>query len=290
MTGDLPTLSVIISCRNSASTLAETLESIAMQRYPGWWEVVVVDNGSTDTTSDVAQAFSERLPHFSLLTVPDPGYQPRGINYGITHSKGEAIIFLDSDDLVAQDYLLHMGEALTTQPFVGGALEIELLNPEQVRRRRAPVQQDRIDEFCGYLPAVVGASMSARREPVEAVGGFDEALPTQHDLDISWRLKRAGYPASLVPEAVLHYRYRTGSRAIFDQEFGYGEGEVALYRKHREYGLRRRSLRQMVAGYVQLVTAIATVYRQGGTARLATVLGIHLGRLRGSLRFRTWYP
>lgn len=54
MSHDLPTLSVIISCRNSASTLGETLASVAGQDYPGWWELIVVDNGSTDATSQVA--------------------------------------------------------------------------------------------------------------------------------------------------------------------------------------------------------------------------------------------
>jgi glycosyltransferase involved in cell wall biosynthesis len=157
MSEDLPTLSVIISCRNSASTLAETLDSVAGQGYPGWWEVIVVDNGSTDATSPVATQFTDRFENFTLLQVPDPGYQPRGLNYGLEHAKGESIVFLDSDDLAGRDYVLHLARALLTRPFVGGALDIERLNPPELRRRRTPVQQDRIDTYCGYLPAVVGA-------------------------------------------------------------------------------------------------------------------------------------
>jgi GT2 family glycosyltransferase len=86
--------------------------------------------------------------------------------------------------------------------------------------------------------------MAARRQPLIEVGGFDEELPTQHDLDISWRLAAAGYPATFVPEAVLHYRYRGGVRAVFDQEYGYGEGEVALYRKHRRVGCAAAACRR----------------------------------------------
>ena len=290
MSHDLPTLSVIISCRNSASTLGETLESVAGQDYPGWWELIVVDNGSTDATSQVAAGYADRFEHFSLLQVPDPGYQPRGLNHGLQHAKGDSIIFLDSDDLIGPDYLLLLARALISRPFVGAALDIELLNPPELRRRRAPVQQERVDSFCGYLPAVVGAAMAAQRQPLMQVGGFDEDLPTQHDLDISWRLAAAGYPATFVPEATLHYRYRSGVRAVFDQEFGYGEGEVALFRTHRRAGMRRRSLSQTVAGYAQLAAAMACLPRRGGGVRLATLLGIHLGRLRGSIRYRTWYP
>lgn len=286
---DLPTLTVVIACRNSAGTLFDTLESVAAQDYPGWWEVLVVDNGSTDDTAAVARRFAERLPGFTVLRPPDPGYQARALNYGIEHGKGEVLVFIDSDDLVAPDYLLHMARALRTAPFVGGAMDIERLNPPKVRKRRGTLQERRIDVFCGYLPAVVGASMGARREALAAVGGFDESLPTQHDLDISWRLHHAGHAATFVPEAVLHYRYRQGPGDIFRQELGYGEGEVVLYRKFRRDGLRRRSALQVAAAYARLLYAVLRIAGAGGPARVATQLGMLLGRLTGSVRYRTLY-
>ena len=78
-TGELPTLTVVVVCRNSAMTLAETLESVAAQEYPGWWEVLVVDNGSTDGTAVVAGRFAARLPGFRVLRPEDPGHQARGL-------------------------------------------------------------------------------------------------------------------------------------------------------------------------------------------------------------------
>lgn len=286
---DLPTMSVVIACRNSASTLAATLESLAQQQYPGRWEVLIVDNGSTDNTAAVAEDFVDRLPNLTMLHNPDPGYQARAINYGVENSNGDCIIFLDSDDLVGTGYLLHMGRALATAPVVGAAVDVALLNPPGLRERRDLLQADRVETFFGYLPAVVGAAMGIRRQPLEAVGGWDDALPTQHDLDVSWRLHRAGYEATFVPEAVLHYRYRDNPRDIFRQEFGYGEGEVALYRKHREHGLRRRTLPRVLVAYARLVIALAGVPLNGGPARFATALGASFGRLLGSVRCHTWY-
>ncbi|GLY16219.1 glycosyltransferase family 2 protein [Kineosporia rhizophila] len=289
MTSAPPTLSVVICCRNSASTLADTLESVAAQKYEGWWEVVVVDNGSTDTTVEVAQRFADRLPNFRVLRVPEPGYQATALNHGIARTTGEVFVFVDSDDLLAEGYLDRMARALATAPYVGGELDVELLNPPAVRARRDLLQSKQIDEYCNYGPAVVGASMGARREAIERVNGFDESLPTQHDLDISWRLDRAGVKASFVPGAVLHYRYRVGPREIYQQERGYGVGEVVLYRKFRNAGMRRRGPRQMLGSWVRVLMALPGAFRPEGRARLATVAGIAVGRLEGSLRHRVLY-
>jgi glycosyltransferase involved in cell wall biosynthesis len=286
---ELPSLTVLVTCRNSAGTLAGTLESVAEQRYGAWWEVVVVDNGSTDATSEIARGFAGRLPNLRVLSVPDPGHQARGLNYGIEQSTGEVLIFLDSDDIVADRYLEQMGRALAKAPFTGGRMDVARLNSASVRDRRTQLQETRIDVFCGFRPAVIGASMGAQRQPIEKVGGFDESLPTQHDLDISWRLAEAGYPATFVPGAVLHYRYRTGAREIFRQERGYGVGEVVLYRKFRGAGMPRRSGLHVAASFARLLIALLRLPRPGGAARFATVLGLILGRIEGSLRYRTLY-
>jgi glycosyltransferase involved in cell wall biosynthesis len=289
-TQTLPTLSVVVTCRNSATTLAETLESIAAQRYGGWWEVVVVDNGSTDATVAIAREFEHRLPNFRVLNVPKPGHQAAGLNHGIAQTTGEAFAFLDSDDLVAEGYLEHLGRALAIAPFVGGKLDIEKLNPAALRNRRTPLQTHRIDMFGGgFGPAVIGASMGARREAIEKVGGFDESLPTQHDLDISWRLAHAGVDATFVPGAVLHYRYRVRTKEIFHQERGYGIGEVVLYRKFRDAGMSPRTAPRVIFSVLQILIALVRLPSPSGPARFATVLGMMVGRIEGSVQYRTPY-
>ena len=286
---DLPSLSVVIACRNSASTLAHTLESIAQQRYNGWWEVLVIDDGSTDATVSIAQHFAGRLPNLQVLAARNPGGQARALNFGIEKSAGDVFVFIDSDDLISEGYLELFGRALLRAPFVGGQLDVVKLNPANVRDRRNRLQEKQIDVFCGFRPAVIGASMGAQRLPLEKVSGFDESLGTQHDLDLSWRLAAAGYPATFVPGAVLHYRYRTGFLAFFRQERGYGIGEVMLYRKFRDAGMPSRSWLQVFAAYARVLIALTRLANPGGAARLATTLGATIGRLEGSLRYRTPY-
>lgn len=285
----LPRLSVIISCRNSASTLAETLDSVAAQVYGGWWEVVVVDNGSTDRTADVARGFAGRLPNLQVLRPPDPGHQAHGVNYGIAHSGGEVIVFLDSDDLIGPDYLLHMATAMTRHGFVGARVDVDRLNPPEVRARRVMLQGSGIDTYCRFRPAAIGAAMGGRRDAIDEVGGMDPTLPTQHDLDVSWRMAAHGHPTVFVPDAVLHYRYRTTARAIFKQERGYGFGEVALYRKFRADGMPGRSLPQFIASLARLLLELPGIRTSEGRARVATMAGMLLGRVEGSLNYRTLY-
>jgi glycosyltransferase involved in cell wall biosynthesis len=290
LTASLPPVSVVICCRNSASTLADTLDAVARQEYGGWWEVVVVDNGSTDDTAAVARRFESSVPTLRVVPVSNPGYQARALNVGIRESKSDILILLDSDDEVGPDYLLHMAKALERHDFVGAAMDVTRLNPPELVGRRGQIQVDGIDRFCGYLPAVVGAAMGVRREPIERIGGFDENLPTQHDLDISWRLAAAGVEPAFVSDATLHYRYRPSARATFRQEFGYGDGEVVLFRKFRAAGMRRRTVPRALVSWARIVLALPGLSHPGGDVRLATMLGNNLGRLRGSLRYRSFYP
>jgi len=285
----LPKLSIIISCRNSEPTLAETLESIAAQDYPHWWELVVVDNGSTDRTAEVARTFAGRIPNLRVIRPPVPGHQGHGVNHGIEHSTGEAIVFLDSDDVIGTDYLLHMGRAMTTHGFVGARVDIDLLNPPAVRARRRMLQSTGIDTYSRFRPAAIGAAMGARRDALEAVGRMDEDLPTQLDIDVSWRMAAKGYPTVFVPAAVLHYRYRTTPKDIFKQERGYGVGSVALYRKFRPEGMPGRSILQIGADLARLLVGLRELRTEGGRARIATMAGQIVGRLEGSIKYRTRY-
>ncbi|SDS77573.1 Glycosyl transferase family 2 [Nocardioides scoriae] len=285
----LPSLSVVMACRNGADALPETLEALAAQVYPGWWEVVFVDNGSTDDTVEVAGRYADRFERWTLRRNPDPGYQPSAINHGIATSTGEVIAFLDADDLVETDYLLHLGRALRTAELVGGKVDITRLNSPEVQRRRRPLQTERIETYDDYLPAVVGAAMGSTRAAMELVGGWDASLPTQHDLDVCWRLHRAGVRAEFVPEAVLHYRYREGASQVWHQELGYGEGEVALYRRHRAHGMPRRGPAQVLVSCARVLLAVLTAWRPGGRERVATQVGHQVGRVRGSLRYRTLF-
>ncbi|MBA8796137.1 glycosyltransferase involved in cell wall biosynthesis [Friedmanniella endophytica] len=288
-TVEWPAASVVIPARDAATTLGEALAALATQDYPGWWEVLVVAGGSTDATAALARTYADRLPRLTVLEDALPAGAAAAQNRGIAASRGDVLVFLDADDVVEPGYLLAMGRALATRDFVAGRLDLGRLNaPEAVRRQR-PLQSSGLDVFCGWRPAVVGAAMGARRTVVEQLGGFDEELTTQQDLDLSWRLMDAGHDPLFVRDAVVQYRYRATPASVFRQQRSYGEGEVRLFRKHHAEGMPRRTVLQVGASYVRLARAALGLRTPAGRMRCATMAGLLWGRLRGSITQRTLY-
>jgi glycosyltransferase involved in cell wall biosynthesis len=290
MSAELPSLSVVMPVKNGEQTLAEALTALADQHYAGWWELVVVSGGSTDRTVEIAESFTDQIPNLTILASDIPAIPAVAQNRGVQASTGKVIVFLDADDMVGTGYLESMGTALAVQPLVGATMDITRLNPPSDVKRRRPLQTDLIESFCNYRPAVIGSTMGVQRSAFDQVGGFDETLATQQDLDLSWRLYDAGYPPVPVPAAVLHYRYRSKLAEIFRQHYKYGWGEVQLYRKHRAGGMPGRTIRQVFGGYYRLLTALPGLASKAGRQRVATIAGMLSGRLSGSVKLRLLYP
>jgi glycosyltransferase involved in cell wall biosynthesis len=125
-----PSVSVIIPVRNGEHVLGPQLEALAAQQVPVAFEVVIADNGSTDGTAALAESFRDRIP---LLRVVDASIRP-GINVarnaGARAALGELLLFCDADDLVQPGWIAAMWQASRTSPALGGALDEQLLNPQ----------------------------------------------------------------------------------------------------------------------------------------------------------------
>jgi GT2 family glycosyltransferase len=130
--------------------------------------------------------------------------------------------------------------------------------------------------------------MAVRRAAFVAVGGFDESMDTQIDLDLSWRLQAAGHTPAFVRDAVVQYRYRQQLTSLWRQEHAYGVGEARLYAKHRggtgTAQLPRRRLRRTLRGWADVAVAVPAAVTRSGRARLVTAAGRASGRLVGSIR------
>lgn len=98
-----PLVSVIVPCYKQAHLLPETLDSVLAQTYSNW-ECVIVDDGSPDNTEEVAKKYSEKDSRFKYVRKENGGLASAR-NYGITHSNGEYILPLDSDDLIGDTYM-----------------------------------------------------------------------------------------------------------------------------------------------------------------------------------------
>lgn len=282
-------LSVIIPAHNSGATLGAQLEALRAQQHDDPWEVIVVDNGSSDGTCDVVRAYQPTMPNLRLL--PAHGTKTAGYarNAGVAAARGKRLLFCDADDVVAPGWLTAFAQALGKHEFVVGRVEVKRLN--------AGVAEDYgnnglHDRLLNFLPYAIGCNFGVTRRAFERIGGFDPQYKKCADVEFSWRLQLAGFRLEEVPEAVLHYRYRRSPWANCKTAFLFSQAHAALYKKYARYGAQRSGARDVLLRYRLVLGGVLRVWRAPLAHRIgwAFDLGVTIGRACGSLRYRTFYP
>jgi glycosyltransferase involved in cell wall biosynthesis len=193
--GRAPLVSVVVPAFQAEAFIGEALES-ALGQDCGGVEVVVVDDGSTDRTAEVARAYPVRL-----LRQSNRG-PAAARNAGLALARGEFMTILDADDIWPRDRLSCQVAHLRARPELGIVLGLTdiFLTPGQPRPPHWPA------EHAGRpIPAVAG-SMLARASVFATVGGFDEQLRQCEDIDWLARVKDAGIQAGSIDRVVLRYR------------------------------------------------------------------------------------
>jgi GT2 family glycosyltransferase len=206
-------------------------------------------------------------------------------------ARGELLAFCDDDDQVAPGWLAAMVDALQDHDVVGGAEDLDLLNdPEAIAGSgRYPGIATALPTVSGWRPFIETTNLGIRRAAFERVGGFDERFVASEDRDLSLRLQSAGYSLWFAPAAVIHRRLRVGARPQAHQAVVWGRSEVLLYRFHRGDGMPPAGPDGGWRAWARLVRDLphlADRARRGAWLRQGAY---RLGRLLGSLQYRTWY-
>jgi len=135
----MPTLvSVVIPVFNAAATIAEQLAALGRQTYAGEWEIVVADNGSTDDTAAIVDAYRSELPALRVVDASARSGPAFARNTGARLARGDFIAFCDADDVVADRWLEALVVASTAFDVVTGIEDAERLNSETVQSWRSP--------------------------------------------------------------------------------------------------------------------------------------------------------
>ncbi len=230
-------VSVVLPCYNGADTLAVQLDALTRQTYDGDWELVFVDNGSTDASATIAASYRDRIPNLKIVSA----YDGKGARGGVAHSytvgwaaaKGDPILVCESDDEVADDWLERMVDALKTADFAAPVMDYDKLNPPELSWGNEKGQQTAATGFPThtgplFLPYATCCATGMRRYVYEKVGNPDDTMGPPWDTDYSWRVQLAGYQLTLVENAVVHYRLRHGARARFLQAYNWGDKQLNL--------------------------------------------------------------
>jgi cellulose synthase/poly-beta-1,6-N-acetylglucosamine synthase-like glycosyltransferase len=205
-------------------------------------------------------------------------------NVGADQARGEKLLFCDADDIVQPGWIAAMSTSLEAADVVAGSFQTGSLNGGPLR---PPVPA--ATRQLGQVPAGLAANLGVRRSAFDAVGGFDENLRVGEDVDLCWRLQFAGYTFAVQPEAVVAKRDRETSSEVFVHGVLHGRSGPALYRRHREDGIRR-DLSGVARSWGWLVVESPFLYRRDLRRRWLRAAGVRTGRILGSVENGVFFP
>src|SRR5712691_11100618 len=225
-----PLVSVIVCSYNGGQTLAACLDSLGKLNYPDY-EVILVDDGSTDDTAYIAAQF----PRVRYIHQSNHGLS-QARNTGAAAAKGEVFAYTDSDCMADGDWLYYLIGTLIDGEYaaVGGPnVTPPAQNWVQACVAAAPGGPSHVlltDMLAEHIP---GCNMAFYRRAFKNIGGFDaEYHKAGDDVDFCWRLQQSGCVIAFNPTAIVWHHRRFTLQAFLKQQDGYGEAESLLRFKH----------------------------------------------------------
>ncbi|MCK1799884.1 glycosyltransferase [Micrococcus sp. XM4230B] len=300
-----PLISVVVPAYNAQRHLPLQLEALDSQDEAPRFEVIVVNNGSTDDTAAVIDAAAGRVS-YPLVRVDAADFQGPGYarNVGAAHARADLLMFTDADDVVSRWWLKNGLRAFRTHALWSGGARLmtdeEMTGSVEDIRRTAGDSADWVEPTPGDLanafPVVMGCDFGVTREVFERIGGFDQSLGTVfEDNDFGVRAHLAGIPVADAHAVRIAYRGKWG--IPFRAKLARGQARGHQLVAHR-YGLRERSpmphpLRELTAPVYAAAMMAAGRRRKewgGPYLRLVTGIGLAEGRLRYGLLGRSTQP
>jgi GT2 family glycosyltransferase len=226
-----PRVSVVVCTHNGEATLRECLEGLDRLRYPDY-EVVVVDDGSTDASAAIVSEYD-----CTLISTENRGLSAAR-NTGLEASSGEIVAYLDDDATPDTDWLTYLAHTFRTSSHAGvGGPNLAFQDDGAIAHcvTNAPGGPTHVllsDEEAEHIP---GCNMAFRRAALLEIGGFDPRFRAAgDDVDICWRLREHGHTLGFSPAATVWHHRRDSLRAYWRQQRGYGAAEAELERKWPE--------------------------------------------------------
>jgi cellulose synthase/poly-beta-1,6-N-acetylglucosamine synthase-like glycosyltransferase len=225
-------VSVVVPARNEAPRIQACLRSLLAQDYAREaYEVIVVDDASTDRTSEVAASFGVRVLRCRGAS-SSGGAVAR--NLGVASARGEVVAFTDADCVAEPDWLRKLVAPFKdlTVGVCGG--DVIGVGDSLVARSLERSGAFRLESRCRAQPwpIFVTANVAYRKTVFHVLGGFDPSSRAASDLEMTWRVARdGGFRLVCCPEAVVHHQHPATVRGLYEQWRGYGAGRARVVAK-----------------------------------------------------------
>ncbi|RLI34817.1 hypothetical protein DRO55_06025 [Candidatus Bathyarchaeota archaeon] len=239
-----PMVSVIVPAHNEEEVIERTIKSLLKQDYPNR-EIIVVDDGSTDRTYEIASKFAERglikLVHRERAS----GKKARAVNYGFLYSKGDIIVTVDADTVLEPHTLSELVKPFSN-PDVGAVSgNVRVMNRVNLLTRlqayeylMAMEMGRRFQAISGMLMIIPGALGAVRRRIAESLGLYDPDTMTE-DFDITLKIHKTRMKVRFAPEAIGWTTVPESWCAWVKQRMRWTAGQLQTLIKHRNVFFRR---------------------------------------------------
>jgi len=256
----MPNISVIIHTYNNEKLIAETIESVLRQTYKDY-EIIVVDDGSTDNTRTVLQPYMDRMRYH----YKENGGIPSAKNAGIRLSEAGFIAFLDHDDLWVPDKLKIQIDYFNKNPQVGLVYSkyITFSNGKELRTNPKKGYSGWVFSKLISRSFIQTSTVMVKRECLDAVGPFDESFTLSDEYDLFLRIAKR-YQCGFVDKELTRYRIHDRNASKDDLRFDMENLKVFKKIYDNSNGLDtkcKKLLRERIAKYNMNVAG--RLYAQG---------------------------
>jgi glycosyltransferase involved in cell wall biosynthesis len=270
--GGYPSVSIVIPVYNGASTIRLCLDAILSQDFPReQYEVIVVDNNSTDETPEIVKQYPVVLLYERELQGPHAA-----TNTGVRQAQGHIVAFTDSDCIPQRGWLRALVAPFADENVVGTGGKIEAYQP---RTRIEWFLQEEVNLFrnCvrlseSFPASVITGNAAYRADALLQIGLFNANLYTGAEVDLAWRVQWAtGKKVVYVPEAVVYHIFHPTLRRMFRHFRIYGYSEILLGTLHKnrpDYPMKpRRQLQVMFSQCRAMLTYLVSLPYRALTSR-----------------------
>jgi GT2 family glycosyltransferase len=285
MCRQLPNISVVVPVYNARQTLKACIQSLLSLQYEAGCELIFVDNGSTDGSAEILKSFAGRI---QVLHQAKRG-AGAARNWGIRQARFPVVAFIDSDCEADPYWLRHLAAPLEDpQTGISGGAILAKRPCNRVEKFGESIHDNEKAITCYRPPYVDTANAAARKEVLEAVGGFDETFLRQQDVELSVRMLKAGYRFAYARDAVVHHRNESTYWGLCREGFTHGLHAIAVLEKHRGFyrgagyrPLRLKPYRRLLGHLWDCLTGADSAT---ALCHLIFNAGTRLGRLSGAVR------
>ncbi len=228
---DLPSVSVVVPAYNAQQTISHAIQSLVSQSYTGDIEILIVDDGSTDKTQQIVRSFRE------VRYVRQENAGPAAArNRGASDSKGEIILFTDSDCIPHRDWVEKIVGGFSSDGTGAVCGSYGIANPENILARC--IHQEIMFRHRFLMPSYPKAfgsyNVAVRRAVFFGVGGFDETYrrASGEDNDLSYRIIKSGRCIFFVKDALVDHYHTTRAGKYLSEQFRHGFWRAKMYFDH----------------------------------------------------------